>query len=61
MPYTEDEKADDHFLFSACQKQVLNSPNKSTMIADLIKNCAQEKQKVEHFAVSHPDSVIHAE
>ena len=33
------------FLISSLMKQVLNSPNKSTMIADLIKNYAQKIQQ----------------
>ena len=45
VPHTQDEKADNTLLFSSLTKQVLNSPNKSTMIADLIKNYAQEKDR----------------
>ena len=49
-------------LISSLTKQVANAPNKSTMIADLIKNCAQEKtEKVEYYPVSHQDSEMHAE
>ena len=38
VPHTEDETAGTTFLVSSLTKQVLNSPNKSMRIADVIKN-----------------------
>ena len=43
-------------------KKVLSSPNKSTLIADLINNYAQKKaERVEYYPVSHSASDVHAE
>ena len=49
------------FLISSLMKQVLKSPNKSTMINDLIKNYSKKHaEKVDYFPVSHRDSETHA-
>ena len=50
------------FLISSLTKQVLNSPNKSPMIAHLIKNFSRENtENIEDSLASHQDSEIHAE
>ena len=41
------------FIISTLTKQVLNSPNKSTMITDLVKNYAQEKKKESVIILYH--------
>ena len=48
------------FLISSFKKQVLKSPNKSTMINDLIKNYSQNNaEKVDYYPVSYRDSESH--
>ena len=60
--YTQHDREDIAFLTFSLKKQILNSPQKSTIIADSIKNYAREKnEKVENYLVSHQDSEIHAE
>ena len=56
-------KTNTSFHISCLTKQVLNHQDKSTMIADLIKNYALEKtqKKVVYNPVSHQDSANHAE
>ena len=60
-PQLLNEREGKTFLISSLMK-VVHSPNKSTMIADLIKNYAQEQRaKVKYHLVSLHDSEIHAE
>ena len=60
VPHAQHEKSGKTYLISSLTKQVLNSPNKSTIIAKFIRNYAQEKtQQVEYCPVSHQDSEIH--
>ena len=60
-PDTEDGKSARSFLISSLMKQVLSSPNKSMLIADSIKNYAQQNTRhVEHCPVSLDESDIHA-
>ena len=61
VPHTKRESGE-HFYMSSLTQQVYNSPNKSMLITDLIKNCAQKKtEHVEYYRVSHHDSETHAE
>ena len=49
------------FLVSSLMKEVSKSPNKSTMINDLMKTHFQKMQeKVECYPVSHRDAESHA-
>ena len=60
--YTENGKEAHIFLISRSMKQVLKSPNKSTMINDLIKkkkNSKKTQQEVDYFLVPHRDSQNH--
>ena len=59
---TLNEKEAELFLISSVMQQVLKSPNKSTMIHDLINNYSQKNAaRVDYYPVSHRDSEIHAE
>ena len=60
IPNTEDKKAEEALLISSLTTHVLNSPNKSMLIADLIKNFAQQKRGNVDDPMSHNDSEIHA-
>ena len=59
--YWTRERRKTHFSFSSLIKQVLKSPNKSTMIDDSIKNYARNNpEQIGYSIVSHGDSVNHA-
>ena len=60
IPNTEDEEAEEALLISNLTTHVLHSPNKSMLIADLIKNFAQQKRGNVDDPMSHNDSEIHA-
>ena len=58
--YTQNGKEANIFLISRLTKQVLKSPNKSTMINDLIKKDSQKTQhQVDYFSVPPRDSQNH--
>ena len=50
---TEDEKAGKHVLISSLTKQVESFPNKSMLIAELIKPCAQQKARMIQRFMQH--------
>ena len=49
VPLTKDEKAEKTHLISSVSKQVLNSPNKSTLIVDVIQKYAQKKTETSSY------------
>ena len=59
-PYTLNDKEAKLFLISSLMKQVLESPNKSTMINDWIENFSQTSaEQVDYFPASYRDSETH--
>ena len=59
-PHTLNERQAKVFLKSSLMKQVLKSPNKSTMINDLMMNYLQkDTEKVDYYLVPQRDSANH--